>query len=581
MPAPIELLLPRVQAAIVAVLGDDFRDVDPVVRPSSFADVQVNAAMALAKQASTSPRDLAGRVVDALRAGGIEEVASSVEVSGPGFINVTYATEFLEEQVGALAADPRLGIPEAHSQTVVIDYSAPNVAKEMHVGHLRTTVVGDSLARTLERLGHRVIRQNHVGDWGTPMGMLLQRLAEVGPDSAAAAVVETDPNAFYQAGRVSFDEDPAWADAARAQVVALQAGEPQTLALWNRLYDHTKAYLRRTYDLLGVTLTEADLAGESRYNEELPGICSALEDAGVAVVSDGALCVFVDGFTGREGKPVPLIVRKSDGGYGYATTDLATIRYRVCDLRADRVLYVVGVTQALHFQLVFETARAMGWLPGEVDVEHVAIGTVLGSDKKMLKTRDGQPMLLGSLLIEALDKATAVIDDARPELPAEVRAVIARQIGIGSVKYADLSVAHDSDYVFDLDRMVSLTGNTGPYLQYAATRVQSILRDISWDGDHRHTPNVVLGTDAERRLAIHLLAFGGVVAAVGDTLEPHRLCGYLFELAQAFSVFYETCPILKAERDEIRESRLALAALTLRVIRQGLDLLGIETPEQM
>lgn len=580
MPAPIDLLLPRVQAAIAAALGPDYRDVDPVVRPSQFADVQVNAALALAKKVSTSPRELAGKIVAALEADGIDQLADSVEVSGPGFINISYATNFLAEQVAALAADPRLGIPEQDGQTIVIDYSAPNVAKEMHVGHLRTTVVGDALARTLERLGHRVIRQNHVGDWGTPMGMLLERLAQVGPDSSEAAVVQTDPNAFYQAARASFDGDPEWAAAARGRVVALQAGDPETLALWNGLYDHTKAYLKRTYDLLGVTLTEADLAGESQYNEELPGICSALEESGVAVVSDGALCVFVDGFTGREGKPVPLIVRKSDGGYGYATTDLATIRHRVRDLGADRVLYVVGVTQALHFQLVFETARAMGWLPADVDVEHVAIGTVLGSDKKMLKTREGTPMLLGALLVEALDKAKAVVDEARPELPADVRAVIARQIGIGSVKYADLSVAHDSDYVFDLERMVSLTGNTGPYLQYAATRVQSILRDIASDGQG-HTAHVILDSDAERRLALLLLAFGGVVAGVGDALEPHRLCGYLFEVAQAFSVFYENCPILKAERDELRESRLALAALTLRVLREGLDLLGIETPEQM
>ncbi len=580
MPAPVDLLLPRVRAALGAAFGDEFADADPVIRPSQFADVQVNAALALAKRLGMPPREVASRIADELREHGIQELAKSVEVSGPGFINIAFADEFIADQVTALASDARLGVPREEPQIIPIDYSAPNVAKEMHVGHLRTTVVGDCLARTLECLGHNVIRQNHIGDWGTPMGMLLERLQEVGPDSAEAAIVETEPNTFYQAARASFDADPAWADRARAQVVALQSGDPIVRELWNRLYDRSKVYFERTYGLLGVTLTEADLAGESTYNDQLAGICDELEAAGVAVMSEGALCVFLDGFTGREGKPMPLIIRKSDGGYGYGTTDLVTIKYRTQDLRADRILYVVGVTQALHLQMVFATARKMGWLRDGVEAIHVAIGTVLGPDRKMLKTREGDPMLLGWLLGEALAKAQSVIDAARPELGADERAVIARQIGIGSVKYADLSVAHDTDYTFDLDRMVSLTGNTGPYMQYAAARIQSIFRDIATDPVDQHAPVVVRGPQ-ERELALHLVGFGAAVAAVGETLEPHRLCNYLFELAQKFSVFYENCPVLKADVDEVRDSRLTLCAVTQRVIVTGLDLLGIETPDQM
>ena len=586
MVSPLVALTPKVQSAIAAVLGDDFREADPVLRPSQFADVQVNAALALAKRVGMPPRELAAKVLDALD---LDGVCDQAQVSGPGFINLTFSDAWLASLVDEVVADDRLGVPVQERQVIPIDYSAPNVAKEMHVGHLRTTVVGDSLARTLEHLGHQVIRQNHIGDWGTPFGMLIEHLLEVGEGSPEAELLVSDPNAFYQAARAKFEAaetaEPRGSGGdfnvrARARVVALQAGDPETIRLWHELVDLSKLYFNKVYSLLGVTLTDADLAGESMYNDMLADVCDELEANGLAVVSDGALCVFLEGYTGREGKPVPLIIRKSDGGYGYATSDLATIRYRANTLHADRVLYVVGAPQALHFKMVWEAARKAGWIPEGVTPIHVQIGNVLGEDRKILKTRSGKPLRLMALLDEAVEKAQGVIDEGRPDLDDATRATIARQIGIGAVKYADLSVAHDSEYVFDLDRMVSLTGNTGPYLQYVVARIRSILRQVGLDPLAQRAP-VLLGAPQERALASQLLGFGDVVEAVGDEYEPHRLAGYLFELAQAFSAFYENCPVLKAEEDTVKESRLTLCALVLRTMTQGLELLGIESPEQM
>jgi arginyl-tRNA synthetase len=571
---PAELLAPLVSAAIERALGPDHAGADPVLRPSRFADVQVNAPLALAKAVGAPPREVAARLVEALE---VDGVCSAVEVSGPGFVNLTYDDRWLESLLAEQAGDDRLGVPVQQQQVVPLDYSAPNVAKEMHVGHLRTTVVGDALARTLEHLGHRVVRQNHIGDWGTPFGMLIEHLVDVGEDSGTARLLESDPNAFYQAARARFDADEEFAARARARVVSLQAGDGETLRLWGHLVELSKAYFHRIYDALDVTLTDDDLAGESTYNDELAGICAELEEKGLAVVSEGALCVFLDGYTGREGKPVPLIVRKSDGGYGYATTDLATVRHRVRDLGGTRLLYVIGAPQSLHLQMVWETARLAGWLPDDVEVVHVQIGNVLGEDRKILRTRSGNPLRLVQLLDEAVAHARRVVDEARPELEESVRAAIAPQVGIGAVKYADLSVAHDSEYVFDLDRMVQLTGATGPYLQYATARIRSIFRGA---GEEPRRGPVALGEPAERALALRLLGFGTVVAQVGDLLEPHRLCGYLFELAQDFSAFYEACPVLKAAPD-VRASRLALSAQTLEVLVQGLDLLGITAPERM
>jgi arginyl-tRNA synthetase len=578
VPSPVHVLTERFQAALAKAFGDEYADADPVIRPSQFADFQANAALALAKRLGENPRAVAQKIVDALDLTGIAEPP---EISGPGFVNVRLSSAWIGAQVDGF--DDRLGVPLQSPLTIPVDYSAPNVAKEMHVGHLRTTVVGDALVRTLEHLGHHVIRQNHVGDWGTMFGMLIEHLLDVGEDSPDAQLMVTDPNAFYAAANAEFQSDPEFATRARSRVVKLQGGDEDTLRHWHELVDLSKQYFNRIYDTLGVTLTDADLAGESTYNDELAGICDELEAQGIATISDGALCVFLDGYTGREGKPVPLIIRKSDGGYGYATTDLATIRRRVRDMKADRILYVIGVTQALHLNMVWDTARKASWLTDDVEVVHVQIGSVLGEDRKLLRTRSGKPLKLMDLLEEAVSTARAVVDEARPDLDESVRAAIAPQVGIGAIKYADLSVAHDSDYVFDLDRMVSLTGNTGPYLQYAAARIRSIFRSAGLDPDQlsgQAEAPLVITEPAERALALALLDFGDVVVHVGDQLEPHRLCGYLFDLAQQFSAFYEQCPVLKADT-EARASRLALCKATLAVLDQGLDLLGIARPQQM
>ena len=576
MADPQTVLARRVQSALGAAFGPEYRDTDPVIRPSQFADFQANVALALAKQLRRSPRDAATAIVEHLD---VADVCREVEISGPGFINLALRDEWIAERVQDLLSDDRLGTPVQERQNIPIDYSAPNVAKEMHVGHLRTTVVGDALARTLEFLGHHVIRQNHIGDWGTPFGMLIEHLLEVGEDSAEAAQLKSDPNAFYQAARAKFDSDEDFADRARRRVVALQSGDAETLRLWRDLIELSKIYFNRIYRKLDVTLTDAHLAGESTYNDMLGPVCDELAEKGLAVVSDGALCVFLKGFTGREGKPVPLIIRKSDGGYGYATTDLATIKYRVEQLKADRIIYVVGAPQSLHLRMVYETARQAGWL-GNAEPIHVQIGNVLGSDGKILRTRSGAPVRLMALLDEAVERASAVVAQTRPDLDEETRAAIARDVGIGAVKYADLSIAHDTEYVFDFDRMLALNGNTGPYLQYAVARIRSIFRKGGIDPAQVTGP-IQVTEPAERALALKLLDFGATVVQVGDTLEPHRLCTYLFDLAQTFTAFYEACPVLKADRDEVRNSRLALTAVTLHTLVKGLDLLGVRAPEQM
>ena len=584
MSSPADILTERLQRALGAAFGTEYAGADPVLRPSQFADFQANAALALAKRVGASPRDVAARIVEHLD---VADLCLAPTVSGPGFINLTLSQEWLALRVREQAEDPRAGVPLQEAQVIPIDYSAPNVAKEMHVGHLRTTVVGDSLARTLEHLGHHVVRQNHIGDWGTPFGMLIEQLLEVGEHSAEARLLVEDPNEFYRSARAKFDADEAgFADRARRRVVALQAGDPETLRLWHQLIELSTAYFNSIYDLLDVTLTDADLAGESTYNDELAGICAELEDAGIATVSDGALCVFLDGFTGREDKPFPLIIRKSDGGYGYGTTDLATIRHRVRDLHADRILYVVGAPQALHLRMVFAAARKAGWVPDDVEVVHVQIGNVLGSDGKILKTRSGAPVRLRALLDEAIERAAAVTAEASRELDPDSHAAIARQVGIGSVKYADLSVAHDSEYTFDLDRMVSLTGNTGHYLQYAVARIRSILRRADEPAERvgggvGAIAPVLVTDEAERVLALALLGYGDVVRQVGASLEPHRLATYLFDLAQTFTTFYDRCPVLKAEDPAVRASRLTLCTATQAVLEQGLGLLGISAPERM
>ncbi|WP_214110947.1 arginine--tRNA ligase [Acrocarpospora catenulata] len=572
MTDPQLVLAEGVQRALAAAFGPEYAAEDPLIRPSQFADYQANVAMSLARRLGRAPREVAQAIADNI------DIPGTVEISGPGFVNLTLSDGWLAAQAAEQLADDRLGVPVETPATVVVDYSAPNAAKEMHVGHLRTTVVGDALVRVQAHLGHRVIRQNHLGDWGTPFGMLIEHLLDMGEAAAVAQLEAGEGNPYYQAARAKFDSDPAFNERARARVVTLQAEDPETMRLWHIFMNATIRYFNKVYTELGVTLTDDDIAGESMYNHMLAQVCDELESRGIAVISDGALCVFPPGFTGREGQPLPFMIRKSDGGYGYATTDLATIRYRIQDLKADRIIYVIGVTQSLHLQMLFASARLAGWLPDEVRAEHVQIGSVLGSDGKMFKTRAGKSIKLLELLEEAETRAAAVLVDR--DYDEATRAEIGHAVGMGAVKYADLSVSHDSEYVFDFDRMLALTGNTGPYLQYATARIRSIFRRGGFDPAEPHGP-IVIGHPAERALALQLLGFGAVVAEVGEANAPHKLCAYLFDLASAFTTFYENCPVLKADSEEDRQSRLALAALTLRVLVQGLDLLGIEVPERM
>jgi arginyl-tRNA synthetase len=579
MADPRDVLAQRVSAALGAAFGPGYEDADAVIRPSSFADYQSNAALPLAKKIGRPPRDIAADIVRHLDVAG---VAEPPEVSGPGFINFRLLPGWIAGQASGQLADPRLGVAQADpAPRVVVEYSSPNVAKEMHVGHLRTTIVGDALARILEFSGQDVIRDNHVGDWGTPFGMLIEHLLDVGEDSADADQLRSNPNAFYQAARRKFDSDPEFAERARRRVVLLQGGDESTLQLWQRLVDMSLDYLHRIYRQLGVTLTDADIRGESFYNDLLAEVCDELEASGVAVISDGALCAFPPGFTGREGEPLPVIIRKRDGGYNYSTSDLATIRYRIRDLHVDRAIYVVGSSQALHFQMVFAVARQAGWIPAGVRFEHAQIGNVLGTDGKLLRTRAGDSIKLSELLREGVERARKVFDELNtsPEFDKSERAAIAEAVGIGAIKYADLSTARDSEYVFDWDRMISFKGNTGPYLQYATARIRSIFRRASLDPDVARAP-ITLAEPAERALALRLLGFGAVVRQAGETTQPHLLAGFLFDVASAFTTFYEQCPVLQAE-PEIRDSRLALSALTLRVLLTGLDLLGIPVPERM
>ncbi|MGI9008266.1 MAG: arginine--tRNA ligase [Streptosporangiaceae bacterium] len=569
-------LAAHVSAALTAEFGPAYAGADPLIRPSQFADFQANVAMALARRLGQPPRDVAARIAGHLA--GVD-MFGRAEVSGPGFINITLRDGWIAQAAAGQLADPGLGVDQAPAtRTVVVDYSAPNVAKEMHVGHLRTTVVGDAYVRALERLGHQVIRANHIGDWGTNFGMLLEHLIDIGEQAAYALLAAGEINPFYQAAKVKFDADPAFADRSRQRVVALQAGDPETLRLWQTLVNDSKQYYNAIYRRLGVTLTDADQAPESFYNPMLDAVCADLEQAGVAVMSDGALCAFPPGFTGRDGNPLPLILRKSDGGYGYGTTDMAAIRYRVNELHADRITYVVGSEQSQHLAMVFAVARQAGWLPDSVIAEHAVIGMVTGADRKRFRSRTGESVKLIDLIDEAVTRAEEVIKD-RYDDPGQ-RAQIAEAVGIGALKYADLSVARDSSYALDFDRMLALTGNTGPYLQYATARIRSIFAKAELAPEGCTGP-VTLAEPAERNLAMRLLGFGPAIAETVATAEPHKLAGFVFDLASDFTTFYEQCPVLKAPSAELRTSRLALAALTLRVLVSGLELLGIPVPGRM
>ncbi|WP_437951949.1 arginine--tRNA ligase [Sorangium sp. So ce296] len=577
MADPVHVLSRAFQEAITAAFGAEHAGADPSLRRSSHADYQANAAMALGKRLGRPPREVAAAIVGALQLGGI---CRKVEIAGPGFVNLTLEDAYLTRELADTASGGRLGIaPAAQPETVIVDYSGPNAAKEMHVGHLRSTIIGDALARVLEALGHRVIRQNHLGDWGTPFGMLIEHMLDLGEAAASQELSVGDLDAFYRQARAKFDGDPAFAERSRRRVVRLQGGDEQTLGLWRQLVRESTRYFESVYRRLGVTLTEADFAGESFYNPMLLDVLAELGEKGLARESEGALCVFPAGFTGKGGEPLPLIVRKQDGGYGYATTDLAAIRHRLTTVGAQRLIYVVGAPQSQHFAMVFATAREAGWLRPPARAEHVAFGSVLGADKKMFKTRSGDTVKLSDLLDEAVERATKVVREKNPELDAEAAGAVARAVGVGAVKYADLSSDRIKDYVFDWDRMLAFEGNTAPYLMYAHARIRSIFRKAGVESPRG--VGITVGEPAERALALELLRFGAVLEDVAATLEPHRLCGYLFELAGSFTTFYERCPVLRAESEEVRRSRLALCDLTAEVLAKGLGLLGIEAPERM
>jgi arginyl-tRNA synthetase len=530
------------------------RGVDPLLTPSAHADYQANFAMSLAKRLNESPRAIAERV--------IAELDLDARVAGPGFVNLTVSADVLAAWATEALADERLGVKQAQPKTVVLDYSAPNVAKEMHVGHLRSTVIGDALARTLGFLGHAVDRQNHLGDWGTQFGMLVEHMLETGDEHVRSFA---ELGELYRDAKRHYDEDAEFAVRARERVVALQAHDPRTTELWQGLVDVSVAHMDEVYDALGVLLTDDDIRGESFYNDMLDETVDALLAAGAAYEHDGAVLVASERFRGKEGEPAVLIVRKSDGGYGYPATDFATLRYSVDELHGDRLVYVTDARQAQHFAIVFEVCERVGWLRGAT-AEHVPFGMVLGDDRRPFKTRDGGTVPLAGLLAEAVSRAQAILD----ERGLGEDAALARAIGIGAVKWADLSSGRQHDYVFSFERMLALRGNTAPYVQYAHVRAMSVLEK----GGTAATVSEV-AEPAERALVLQLAGFSDALAEVEARLEPHRLCGYLYELAGAFTEFYDACPIVG------NHSRLALTELTGRTLRTGLGLLGISAPERM
>lgn len=577
MADPFLTVANRLAPAFGSVAGGD---ADPVVRPSDRADAQANGALALAKSVGGSPRDVAQRVLDA--AGDLSDVIASTEIAGPGFINIVLADGFVARELAALSSDDRLGVrAAARPRRVVVDYSAPNVAKEMHVGHLRSTVIGDSIVRLVQFVGNEVVRENHIGDWGTQFGMLIEHMLDLGEAEAAAELGVGDLDAFYKEARRKFDADETFKTRARQRVVALQGGDQETLRLWRILVSLSTVYFNEVYRRLDVLLTDDDLMGESAYNDLLDPVVERLRVAGLLQVDDGAEVVFPAGFTNRDNEPLPMIVRKGDGGYGYAATDLATVIDRVERKGITSMLYVVGAPQAQHLQMVDAVARMAGWMNDDVEFNHVAFGSVLGSDRKMLKSRSGESIKLASLLDEAVERAAAAIAEKNPDMPADERARVANMVGIGAVKYADLSGDRIKDYIFDWERMLSFDGNTAPYLQYAHARICSIFRRAGIDRASVRSVAPRIDDPRERALAMRLLRFDGAVWDALDGYQPHKMCTYLYDLASDFTSFYEHCPVLKTEDASLRDSRLHLCDITARVMEKGLGLLGIGAPEQM
>ena len=571
---PLQRVAELLAPVLASIAGES---ADPVVRPSDHADAQVNGALPLAKALGRNPREVAEEII---ASGALDGICSSVEVAGPGFVNLVFSDDFLSGLAADAARHERLGLATLDPRTVVIDYSAPNVAKEMHVGHLRSTVIGDALARLHVFAGDTVIRENHIGDWGRPFGMLIEHLLDLGEDVAAAGLGQGDLDGFYKQANAKFSESEEFQERSRERVVALQGGDPETAALWRRLVAMSTEYFNTVYSKLGVLLNDDDLAGESMYQPGMQATIDRLGAAGLLEESDGASVVFPPGFTNRDGEPLPLIIRARTGGFNYATSDLTCVIDRVERLGADLMLYVVGAPQQQHLDMVFAVARMAGWLPEGVDAVHVAFGNVLGEDRKMLRSRSGDSVKLVDLLDEAIERAGALVAEKNPDLDDDERAAVARAVGIGAVKYADLSTDRVRDYVFDWDRMLSFDGNTAPYLQYAHARIRSIFRRAGVDPSTVDPSVIALVEPAERELALRILATPSVIADAASSQSPHRLCTHLFDLAQAFTAFYEHCPVLKVD-EPVRGSRLALCDLTARTLSTGLDLLGIEAPERM
>jgi arginyl-tRNA synthetase len=577
MADPIISVSRRLADAFSAIAGTA---VDPVVRPSDRADAQANGALAIAKTLGVQPREVAQTALDA--AGDLSDILLSTEIAGPGFINLVFSDDYLAQQLTLAMAENTLGVRVSDDpHTVVIDYSAPNVAKEMHVGHLRSTVIGDALVRVMGFVGHTVVRENHIGDWGTPFGMLIEHLIDLGEENAAHELGVGDLDGFYKQARAKFEASDEFKTRARHRVVMLQGGDDDTMRLWRTLVKESTRYFNKVYSQLDVLLTDDDLMGESAYNDLLSVVVDRLRDSGLLVESDGAEVVFPEGFTNRENEPLPLIIRKGDGGYNYATSDLGCVIDRVERVGARTVLYVVGAPQAQHLQMVEAVARMAKWMPEGYVMSHVSFGSVLGSDRKILKSRAGETVKLAALLDEAVVRAEAAVVEKNPDMSVADRSAIANMIGIGAVKYSDLSTDRVKDYIFDWERMLSFEGNTAPYLQYAHARICSIFRraEVARVSVRGVTPS--LAQPQERALALRLLRFDSAVWEMIDTLSPHKLCTYLFDLATDFTAFYEHCPVLKTGHEDTRESRLALCDATARVMEQGLALLGIRAPEQM
>ncbi|KJY69060.1 arginine--tRNA ligase [Vibrio nigripulchritudo] len=544
---------------------------------AQFGDYQANGVMGVAKKLGTNPREFAQKVLDVLD---LEGIASKTEIAGPGFINIFLSEEFLAKQADAALADERLGVAKDEPQTIVTDYSAPNVAKEMAVHHIRSTVIGDAVTRTLEFLGHKVVRANHIGDWGTQFGMLIANLERVQKESGEVSMELSDLEAFYRESKKLYDEDEAFAEKARNYVVKLQSGDAYCAEMWKKLVDITMVQNQRNYDRLNVSLSLNDVMGESMYNDMLPQIVADLKEKGLAQEDDGAQVVFLDEYKNKDGEPMGVIVQKRDGGFLYTTTDIACAKYRYEQLGADRVLYFIDSRQHQHLMQAWTIVRKAGYIPENVSLEHHAFGMMLGKDGKPFKTRAGGSVKLTDLLDEAEQRAEKLIESKNPELASEEKAKIANTVAMAAVKYADLSKHRTTDYVFDWDNMLAFEGNTAPYMQYAYTRVASVFAKAGVSMDSLEG-EVKITEEKEKTLIAKLLQFEEAVQSVAREGQPHIMCSYLFELAGQFSSFYEACPILIAEDEAVKQSRLKLAALTAKTIKQGLSLLGIETLERM